>query len=164
MFIYFGGEGPRQKEIHETGSSLWAVSTEPDVGLKPMDHKIMTWAKVRFLTDWAIQLHLGVSIFKDFPGDSDLQQSLGNTGVNGKFTLTSISYSLTSVFSSHMKINLPGFTKAGFYTNLYTHMYAEYSCNLIYDHSVSVGFSVSLLDGCSQSRGTVSYSFHIPSI
>ena len=28
----------------EAGSWLWAVSTEPDAGLKLMDHEIMTWA------------------------------------------------------------------------------------------------------------------------
>ena len=26
----------------EAGSRLWVVSTEPDMGLKPMNHKIMT--------------------------------------------------------------------------------------------------------------------------
>ena len=39
----------------EAGSRLWAVSTEPDVGLKSMNHEIMTWAKFRHLTDWATQ-------------------------------------------------------------------------------------------------------------
>ena len=39
----------------EAGSRLWAVSTEPDTGLKPMNHKIMTWAEVGCLTDWATQ-------------------------------------------------------------------------------------------------------------
>ena len=39
----------------ETGSRLWAVSTEPDLGLELTDHEIMTWAEVGRLTDWATQ-------------------------------------------------------------------------------------------------------------
>ena len=39
----------------EAGSRLWAVSTEPDMGLKLMDCEIMTWAEVGCLTDWATQ-------------------------------------------------------------------------------------------------------------
>ena len=37
----------------EAGSRLWAVSTEPDVGLKLTDSEIMTWAEVGCLIDWA---------------------------------------------------------------------------------------------------------------
>ena len=39
----------------EAGPRLWAVSTEPHAGLKPRNHEIMTWVKVRRLTDWATQ-------------------------------------------------------------------------------------------------------------
>ena len=39
----------------ETGSGLWAVSTEPDAGLELMDREIMTWAEVGRLTDRATQ-------------------------------------------------------------------------------------------------------------
>ena len=39
----------------EAGSRLWAVSTEPDAGLKLTDREIMTWAEVRRLTHWATQ-------------------------------------------------------------------------------------------------------------
>ena len=39
-------------------SRLWAVSTEPSVGLELMNCEIMTWAKVRGLTDWATQAPL----------------------------------------------------------------------------------------------------------
>ena len=39
----------------EAGSGLWAVSTEPDVGLELMDCEIMTWAEVGHSTDWATQ-------------------------------------------------------------------------------------------------------------
>ena len=46
----------------EAGSRLWAVSTEPDVGLKLTDHGITTWAEVRHLTDWATQVPLLVSL------------------------------------------------------------------------------------------------------
>ena len=34
---------------------LWAVSTEPDVGLELRDCEIMTLTEVRRLTDWATQ-------------------------------------------------------------------------------------------------------------
>ena len=40
----------------EADSRLWAVSIEPDTGLKPPNHEIMTWAKVGRLTDWATQV------------------------------------------------------------------------------------------------------------
>ena len=41
------GEGQREGDTEsETGSGLWAVSTEPDVGLKLTDREIMTWAEV----------------------------------------------------------------------------------------------------------------------
>ena len=51
------GEGQKERETQnpEAGSSLWAVSTEPNTGLEPMNHEIMTWAKVRRLADWATQ-------------------------------------------------------------------------------------------------------------
>ena len=40
------------------GSSLWAVSTEPDAGLKLMNCEFMTWAEVGSSTDWATQAPL----------------------------------------------------------------------------------------------------------
>ena len=58
MFIYFWererdrvqfGEGQRGREgdtESEAGSRLWAVSTEPNAGLKPTNCEIMTWAKL----------------------------------------------------------------------------------------------------------------------
>ena len=50
------GEAEREGDTEsKAGSRLWAVSTEPDVGLEPTDHKIMTWAEARRLTDWATQ-------------------------------------------------------------------------------------------------------------
>ena len=39
----------------ETGSRLWAVSTEPNAGLELTDREIMTWAEVGRLTDQATQ-------------------------------------------------------------------------------------------------------------
>ena len=73
LFIFEGerdrawaGEGQRERERHtesEAGSRLWAVSTEPDAGLKLTDHEIMTWAEVGRLTDWATQAPLKL-IFK----------------------------------------------------------------------------------------------------
>ena len=64
-FIYFwdrerqstnGGGSEREGDTEsETGSRLWAVSTEPDAGLELTDREITTWAKVGHLTDWATQ-------------------------------------------------------------------------------------------------------------
>ena len=39
----------------EGGFRLWAVSIEPDVGLKLTTCEIMTWAEVGHPTDWATQ-------------------------------------------------------------------------------------------------------------
>ena len=47
----------------ETGSRLWAVSTEPDAGLKLTNYEIMTWAEVRRSTDWATQAPLKYTFF-----------------------------------------------------------------------------------------------------
>ena len=68
MFIYFWerekqsvsrGRAEREGDMEsEAGSRLWPVSTEPNAGLKPMKHKIMTWAEVGCLTDWATQAPL----------------------------------------------------------------------------------------------------------
>ena len=49
-----GRERERETEP-EVGSKLWALSTEPDSGVKLTDCEIMTWAEVRGLTDWATQ-------------------------------------------------------------------------------------------------------------
>ena len=64
------GEGQREGDTEsETGSRLWAVSTEPaqstepDAGLELRDREIMTWAEVGGLTDWATQAPLFVCIF-----------------------------------------------------------------------------------------------------
>ena len=65
MFIYLwdrerqslngGGSETEGDTESETGSRLWAVSTEPDAGLELADLEIMTRAEVRRLTDWATQ-------------------------------------------------------------------------------------------------------------
>ena len=52
----------------ETGSRLWAVSTELDVELKLTNCEIMTWTKVGHLTYWATQAPL----FLTFWGNSIL--------------------------------------------------------------------------------------------
>ena len=51
------GEGQRETEP-EAGSRLWAVHTEPNVGLELTDHEIMTQAEVGRSTDWATQAPL----------------------------------------------------------------------------------------------------------
>ena len=52
-----GGAGSEREgdTESETGSGLWAVSTEPDAGLELTDREILTWAEVRRSTDWATQ-------------------------------------------------------------------------------------------------------------
>ena len=50
-----GGEERGGDTESEAGSKLWAVSTEPNVGLKLTDCEIMTWGEVRCLTSWATQ-------------------------------------------------------------------------------------------------------------
>ena len=51
-----GGGAERDGDTEsETGSSLWAVSTEPHAGLEPTNYEIMTWAEVGRSTDWATQ-------------------------------------------------------------------------------------------------------------
>ena len=65
MFTYFwerqrqnvsvlGAEREGDTEA-EAGSRLWAVSTEPDMGLELTSCEIMTWAEVGRSTDWATQ-------------------------------------------------------------------------------------------------------------
>ena len=70
LFIYFWerereretarvGKVQRQGDTEsEAGSRIWAISTEPDAGLKLTDRDIMTWAEVRHLTDLATQAPL----------------------------------------------------------------------------------------------------------
>ena len=63
MFIFEielkqAGEGQKERETQnpkQAPSWLWAVSTEPNAGLKLTSYEIMTWAEVGRLTDWATQ-------------------------------------------------------------------------------------------------------------
>ena len=74
MFIYFwdrerqsmnGGGSEREGDTEsETGSRIWAVSTEPDAGLELTDREIMTWAEVGRLTYQATQAPL---LFLKYP-------------------------------------------------------------------------------------------------
>ena len=51
-----GGGAEREGDTEsKAGSRLWAVSTEPDVGLKPISREIMTWPEARHPTNWATQ-------------------------------------------------------------------------------------------------------------
>ena len=57
LMFSFIFEGEREGDTEsEAGSRLWAVSTEPNAGLKPTNCEIMTWAKVRRSTDWTTQM------------------------------------------------------------------------------------------------------------
>ena len=58
-----GAERDREDKESKAGSRLWAVSTEPDAGLEPMNHKIMTWVEVERLTYWATQEPQGYCSF-----------------------------------------------------------------------------------------------------
>ena len=51
----WGGAERKGDTESETGFRLPAISTEPDTGLEPVNHKIMAWPKVGHLTDWATQ-------------------------------------------------------------------------------------------------------------
>ena len=53
-----GGDGVEREgdPEPEAGSRLWAVSTEPDVGLELTRGEIVTWAEVRRLTNCATQV------------------------------------------------------------------------------------------------------------
>ena len=53
-----GGAGREGDTESEAGSRLQGVSTEPDMGLEPTKHEIMTWAEVRHLANWATQVPL----------------------------------------------------------------------------------------------------------
>ena len=69
LFIYFEREhmqrsGRERDTVPEAGSRLWAVSIEPDVGLKPTSCKVITWAPVRHLTNWTTQAPLKLAIFQ----------------------------------------------------------------------------------------------------
>ena len=51
-----GGGAEREGDTEsEAGSRLWAISPEPDAGLKLTDREIVTWAEVGRSTDWATQ-------------------------------------------------------------------------------------------------------------
>ena len=85
MFIYFwdrdkqsmsGREAEREGDTEPEGSGLSAVSTEPDAGLEPTNHEIMTWAEVRRLTNWATQAPLSL-ILENLPQILSLSQIFG---------------------------------------------------------------------------------------
>lgn len=71
MFIFIferqsvsrGGAERQGDREFEASSNLWAVSTEPDVGLKLINHIIMTRAQAGHLTDWATQTSLDNSYY-----------------------------------------------------------------------------------------------------
>ena len=56
-----GGGAEREGDTEpETGSRLWAISPEPDAGLKLTDREIVTWAEVGRLTNCATQAPQGL--------------------------------------------------------------------------------------------------------
>ena len=64
MSIYFWerdkvsvGAGQREGDTEsEAGSRLWAVSTEPNVGLELTNCEILTWAEARHLSNGTTQV------------------------------------------------------------------------------------------------------------
>ena len=60
----WAGEGQRERETQNLKQVPGCeLSAEIQAGLKPMNCKIMTWAEVGRLTDWATQVLLKFSIF-----------------------------------------------------------------------------------------------------
>ena len=56
------GGADREGDTESKASSrLWAVTSEPDVGLEPKNREIMTWAEAGGLTDWTTQVPLKLS-------------------------------------------------------------------------------------------------------
>ena len=75
--VWVGGGAEREGDTEsEAECELWAVSTEPDSGLEPMNREIMAWAEVGHLTDWTTQVRQQLYFFcKTMP--------LGPGGVHG---------------------------------------------------------------------------------
>ena len=84
-FIYFweterdstskGGAEKEWDTESKADSRLWAVSTEPDVGLKPTNHEIMTWAE-----SWLLTGHLNRTLNQlSHPGTPILSSFLKNS-------------------------------------------------------------------------------------
>ena len=86
-----GTERGRHTEL-EAGSRLRAVSIEPDMGLEPMNCEIMTWAKVRHLTNWTTQAPL---------------KSFHYTLTRRYWQLPSAPKEMTGYLSEHSQWNLP---------------------------------------------------------
>ena len=59
-----GGPETEGDTESETGSRLWAVSTETDAGLKLTSRKIMTWAEVRCFTNWDTWASQSLSVLR----------------------------------------------------------------------------------------------------
>ena len=76
-----GGGSEREGDTEfETGSRLWAVSTEPEAGLELTDGEIMTWAEVGRLTDQATQAPLNFFFNVYFWGRERVQAGEGPKG------------------------------------------------------------------------------------
>ena len=111
MFIYFwdrerqsmnrGGAEREGDTESETGSRLWAVSTEPDAGLKLTDCEIMTWAEVGRLTDWATQVPPKILFLNNLYTQCGVQTP--NPGIKSH-TLLWLSQPGTPVFCYFLKL------------------------------------------------------------
>ena len=62
-----GGAGREGDTESEAGSWLRAVSTEPDVGLKPTSWEITTWVEAQRFTDWVTQAPQNILLFEQLP-------------------------------------------------------------------------------------------------
>ena len=59
-----GGGAEREGDTeYKASSRLWAVSTESDAGLEPVNHEIMTQTEVRGPTNWATQAPLNYDFY-----------------------------------------------------------------------------------------------------
>ena len=61
--VSWGGAEREGGTESEAGSRLWAVSTQPNAGLKLTNHEILTWAEVRCLTNWDTQAPWEAAVF-----------------------------------------------------------------------------------------------------
>ena len=78
-------EGQRQRDTEsEADFRLWAVSTEPDTGLKPTNCEIITWDKTGCPTNWATQAPLSFGVI--------LKLDLANTTTYIMHTLQTVEF------------------------------------------------------------------------
>ena len=108
------GRGEREGDTKsEAGSRLSAVSTEPNAGLEPTNCEIMTWAKVRRLTDWATQAPHGYLVLKGLPCTQESGDSIKSWSSIYRYPLANYPTSLNRLSQSVKWANFTYFTRLG---------------------------------------------------